>query len=122
VVNGCGDAQASDNDRQRPALAPKSRPRIYQADLGAAETDAQEQDNVLLPRPTPIPLPTANQKHWPSQRWRRGIDVQPILYPGVKERAVRQRFFINRIHSEEQIRRAIAIINEEWRQVSGDRA
>ena len=25
--------------------------------------------NVLLPRPTPIPLPTANQKHWPSQRW-----------------------------------------------------
>jgi hypothetical protein len=35
---------------------------------------------------------------------------------------VRLRFFINRIHSEEQIRRAIAIINEEWRQVSGDRA
>jgi hypothetical protein len=29
---------------------------------------------------------------------------------------------INRIHSEEQIRRAIAIINEEWRQVSSDRA
>ncbi|HZC58119.1 MAG TPA: hypothetical protein VE396_19045, partial [Xanthobacteraceae bacterium] len=52
----------------------------------------------------------------------RGIDVQPILYPGVKERAVRLRFFINRIHSEEQFRRAIAIINEEWRQVSGDRA
>ena len=29
---------------------------------------------------------------------------------------------INRIHSEEQIRRAIAIIKEEWRQVSSDRA
>ena len=26
----------------------------------------------------------------------RGIDVQPIVYPGVKERAVRLRFFINR--------------------------
>jgi 7-keto-8-aminopelargonate synthetase-like enzyme len=67
-------------------------------------------------------FPTANQKHWPSQRWSLGIDVQSILYPGVKKRAVRLRFFINRIHSEEQIRRAIPIINEEWRQVSSDRA
>lgn len=48
----------------------------------------------------------------------RGIDVQPILYPGVKERAVRLRFFINRTHSEEQIRRAIDIIDEEWRRIS----
>lgn len=52
----------------------------------------------------------------------RGIDVQPILYPGVKERAVRLRFFINRNHSEEQIRRAIAIIDEEWRRISRDLA
>ena len=49
----------------------------------------------------------------------RGIDVQPILYPGVKERAVRLRFFINRTHSEEQIRRAIAVVDEEWRRISG---
>ena len=48
----------------------------------------------------------------------RGIDVQPILYPGVKERAVRLRFFINRTHSEEQIRQAIDIIDEEWRRIS----
>jgi 8-amino-7-oxononanoate synthase len=51
--------------------------------------------------------------------FRRGIDVQPILYPGVKERAVRLRFFINRTHSEEQIQRAIAIIDEEWRSICG---
>lgn len=51
--------------------------------------------------------------------FQRGIDVQPILYPGVKERAVRLRFFINRTHSEEQIRRAIAIIDEEWRSICG---
>jgi 8-amino-7-oxononanoate synthase len=49
----------------------------------------------------------------------RGIDVQPILYPGVKERAVRLRFFINCTHSEEQIRRAIAVIDEEWCRISG---
>jgi 8-amino-7-oxononanoate synthase len=48
----------------------------------------------------------------------RGIDVQPILYPGVKERAVRLRFFINRTHSEEQIRCAIDILDEEWRRIS----
>jgi 8-amino-7-oxononanoate synthase len=47
----------------------------------------------------------------------RGIDVQPILYPGVKERAVRLRFFINRNHNEAQIRRAIDIIDEEWRRI-----
>jgi 8-amino-7-oxononanoate synthase len=45
----------------------------------------------------------------------RGIDVQPILYPGVKERAARLRFFINRTHTEDQIRHAIGIIDEEWR-------
>lgn len=50
----------------------------------------------------------------------RGIDVQPILYPGVKERAVRLRFFINRTHSEEQIGRAVSIIGEEWRRISGE--
>jgi 8-amino-7-oxononanoate synthase len=47
----------------------------------------------------------------------RGIDVQPILYPGVKERAVRLRFFINRNHSEAQIRGAIDVIDEEWRRM-----
>jgi 8-amino-7-oxononanoate synthase len=47
----------------------------------------------------------------------RGIDAQPILYPGVKERAVRLRFFINRDHSESEIRSAIEIIDEEWRRV-----
>ena len=50
----------------------------------------------------------------------RGIDVQPIVYPGVKERAVRLRFFINRTHSVDQIRRAMTIIDEEWRRISGD--
>jgi 8-amino-7-oxononanoate synthase len=48
----------------------------------------------------------------------RGIDVQPILCPGVKERAMRLRFFINRAHSEDQISRAIEIIDEEWRRIS----
>jgi 7-keto-8-aminopelargonate synthetase-like enzyme len=51
--------------------------------------------------------------------FRRGIDVQPILYPGVRERAVRLRFFINGTHTEDQIRRTIGIVDEEWRRVCG---
>jgi 8-amino-7-oxononanoate synthase len=45
--------------------------------------------------------------------------VQPILYPGVRERAVQLRFFINATHTEDQIRRTIGIVDEEWRRVCG---
>jgi 8-amino-7-oxononanoate synthase len=51
--------------------------------------------------------------------FQRGIDVQPILYPGVRERAVRLRFFINGTHTEDQIRRTIGIVDEEWCRVCG---
>ena len=50
---------------------------------------------------------------------KRGIDVQPILYPGVRERAVRLRFFINGTHTEDQIRWTIGIVEEEWRRFGG---
>ena len=46
--------------------------------------------------------------------FRRGINVQPIIYPAVEERQGRLRFFINCTHTEEQIERAMAIIDEEW--------
>jgi len=49
--------------------------------------------------------------------FKRGIDVQPILYPAVRERAVRLRFFINGTHTEGQIRRTIGIVDEEWRRL-----
>jgi 7-keto-8-aminopelargonate synthetase-like enzyme len=42
----------------------------------------------------------------------RGIDVQPILYPAVPEKASRLRFFLTANHSEEQIRRTIALLAE----------
>ncbi len=43
----------------------------------------------------------------------RGINVQPILYPAVEERAARLRFFITSRHTPDQIRRTIAIMREE---------
>jgi 7-keto-8-aminopelargonate synthetase-like enzyme len=43
----------------------------------------------------------------------RGINVQPILYPAVEERAARLRFFITSCHTSDQIRRTVAAVQEE---------
>jgi 8-amino-7-oxononanoate synthase len=45
----------------------------------------------------------------------RGINVQPILYPAVPERAARLRFFLTAEHSEAQIRDTVAAVLEETR-------
>ena len=43
----------------------------------------------------------------------RGINVQPIIYPAVEERAARLRFFLSCSHTEEQIKQTIDITAEE---------
>jgi len=48
----------------------------------------------------------------------RGINVQPILYPAVPERAARLRFFLTAEHSEEQVRDTVRILLEEHRRVA----
>jgi 8-amino-7-oxononanoate synthase len=50
--------------------------------------------------------------------FQRGVNVQPILYPAVPERAARLRFFLTAAHSEAQIREAVAILLEEARAVA----
>src|SRR5262249_51342966 len=52
--------------------------------------------------------------------FRRGVNVQPILYPAVPERAARLRFFVTASHSEEQIRETVAILLEESRNAASD--
>ena len=44
---------------------------------------------------------------------RRGINVQPILYPAVEETAARLRFFCTATHSEQQIRETVEVLAEE---------
>jgi 8-amino-7-oxononanoate synthase len=44
---------------------------------------------------------------------RRGINVNPILYPAVPEELARLRFFVTSCHSEEQIRFAVQALAEE---------
>jgi 8-amino-7-oxononanoate synthase len=48
----------------------------------------------------------------------RGINVQPILYPAVPERAARLRFFLTSAHSEAQIRKTARILVEENQRVA----
>jgi 8-amino-7-oxononanoate synthase len=45
--------------------------------------------------------------------FRRGVNVQPILYPAVDERSARLRFFITCCHSEQQIRDTVQALGEE---------
>jgi 8-amino-7-oxononanoate synthase len=52
--------------------------------------------------------------------FRRGVNVQPILYPAVPERAARLRFFLTADHSEQQIRDTVRILIEESRQVGSE--
>jgi 8-amino-7-oxononanoate synthase len=49
--------------------------------------------------------------------FRRGINVQPILYPAVPERAARLRFFLTAAHREAQIREAVRALAEESRKI-----
>jgi 7-keto-8-aminopelargonate synthetase-like enzyme len=52
----------------------------------------------------------------------RGINVQPILYPAVEERAARLRFFITSRHTPDQIRRTVTVMQEELAKIDPQRA
>jgi len=52
--------------------------------------------------------------------FQRGINVQPILYPAVPERAARLRFFLTAEHSETQVRDTVRILLEEYRRVASE--
>ncbi len=48
----------------------------------------------------------------------RGVNVQPILYPAVEEKAARLRFFITSCHTPEQIRYTVDCVAEELEKIS----
>jgi nucleoside-triphosphatase THEP1 len=63
-----------------------------------------------------LPVITGNSEHALrlSHHLRsRGVNVQPILYPAVEERAARLRFFITSTHTAEQIRTTVRATAEE---------
>jgi 8-amino-7-oxononanoate synthase/acyl carrier protein len=63
-----------------------------------------------------VPVITGNSEYalrLSHQLRTRGINVQPILYPAVEERAARLRFFITSNHTAEQIRGTVRAVAEE---------
>jgi 8-amino-7-oxononanoate synthase len=54
--------------------------------------------------------------------FRRGINVQPILYPAVPEPLARLRFFVSSLHTEAQILGAVEILAEENARVGTEEA
>lgn len=53
--------------------------------------------------------------------FRRNINVQPILYPAVPERAARLRFFVTSDHSDEQIDATVAAVAAESAAIAGNK-
>ncbi len=59
-----------------------------------------------------IPAALVSQK-----LFERGINTQPIIYPGVPAKASRLRFFLNSGHSESDILTAVDAVTEEWKRI-----
>lgn len=53
-----------------------------------------------------------------NKLFQRGINVQPIIYPAVEERAARLRFFLSSAHTQEQIEETVKILLEEQEKIS----
>jgi len=52
--------------------------------------------------------------------YKRGINVQPILYPAVPEPLARLRFFLSSEHTEDQILHAVEVMAEEDKKVGSE--
>lgn len=53
--------------------------------------------------------------------FKRGINVQPIIYPAVPEKSARLRFFVSSEHAEEQIATTVGILKEEAKRVFAEK-
>jgi 8-amino-7-oxononanoate synthase len=60
-----------------------------------------------------VPLMTGSSiraGHLSADLFRRGVNVQPITFPAVPERAARLRFFLSADHTPEQVDRAVEVV------------
>lgn len=55
-----------------------------------------------------------------DRMFKRGINVQPVLYPGVPPKTSRLRFFLNTAHTFEDIEHALDVVVEELAQIEND--
>jgi 8-amino-7-oxononanoate synthase len=77
--------------------------------------------NTGMSRDSPVvPVILGNSMHClllSQAMFARGVNVQPILYPAVEEKAARLRFFITCKHTEKQIRYTVDTMAEEWEKI-----
>lgn len=55
-----------------------------------------------------------------DRMFKRGVNVQPVLYPGVPPKTSRLRFFLNASHTFEDIDHALDVVVEELAQIEND--
>jgi 7-keto-8-aminopelargonate synthetase-like enzyme len=53
---------------------------------------------------------------------KRGVNVQPILYPAVADNASRLRFFLSSLHSEAQLTWTATVVAEELAKIRAENA
>jgi 8-amino-7-oxononanoate synthase len=51
----------------------------------------------------------------------RGVNVQPVIYPAVPERAARLRYFLSSLHTAEQIREAVRLTADAVREAEAEK-
>lgn len=89
----------------------QERGRLFLEKAGAAGIDTGSSSGLaVIPAITGSSLKAARLA---EAMFRRGINVQPILYPAVPEKSARLRFFVSCRHTEAQIERSIEILTEE---------
>ena len=53
---------------------------------------------------------------------KRGVNVQPILYPAVADNASRLRFFLSALHTEEELVYTTRVVAEELARIRAENA
>jgi len=90
----------------------QQRGRQFRDEAGAAGVDIGSSAGLAI-----VPAITgssARAVRLSRALFERGINVMPILYPAVPERAARLRFFISSGHSEAQIQETVRALKEEY--------
>jgi 8-amino-7-oxononanoate synthase len=104
--------------RREPTRAHRciERARLFRAEAQAhGLCTLRSQETPIVPV---IVGSSVNALHLSRRLWKRGICVQPTMYPAVEESGARLRFFLTAMHTPRQIRTAVAAVAEELAQLS----
>ena len=106
---------------ERLAAEPERVRHLHQRSRLFLELAKDRGLNTGMSRDTPVvPVILGNSLHClqlSEALFKRGVNVQPILYPAVEESAARLRFFLTSLHTEEQIHYTVNAMAEELQKI-----